>query len=117
MKSFTISITIATILFTLIIFPSCEKEDDTYIPFSQEQLEWLDINGYWVFEDAYNIIDTIYFESILKTKLYADHPDGHWYYDEVDLKIEDCELIDSYNRFRFTMRSDDYYEIILGYKV
>ena len=99
---FSFSVINLLVFFRLLTLFSCWVEEP-YYQLNQDQLEWLDYNGYWVFEDIYGTIDTVYVESVVSRKLTSLNEPGDWFYDGIQLKVEDCKLINSDSNFTFYM--------------
>jgi len=78
---------------TLII--SCEDDVNRLdLPLTESQWEYLDLNGYWVFKDIYNNIDTVYVSSIMEVETGIDYnPLTEFYTQRITLNIGESRLI------------------------
>ena len=93
---FIFSVINLLVFFRLLTLFSCWEEDHPYYTLSEEELEYLDYNGYWVFEDMYGTIDTVNVESVLSLKEgpYGPPRTGE-YIDIIRLYVGECKLINS----------------------
>ena len=97
---------------TLII--SCEDDVNRLdLPLTESQWEYLDLNGYWVFKDIYNNIDTVYVSSIMEVGRGVDHtPPTEFYTERLTLSIGESRLIQTGSDSKLTTRgyiSEPYY--------
>ena len=92
---------------TLII--SCFNNDTEWdrvdVSLSESQWEYLDLNGYWIFKDIYNDIDTVYVNSIMEVdrgRVYG--PPTFVYTERITLNIGESRLIQVDSNCIFTTR-------------
>ncbi len=97
---------------TLII--SCEDDVNRLdLPLTESQWEYLDLNGYWVFKDIYNNIDTVYVSSIMEVAQgYDTNPNTESYQERLTLNIGKSRLIQTGSESKLTASgyiSEPYY--------